>query len=355
MEEQERKTLLYALVAVLTFLAVLFILYLLRVVMIPLLAAFVLAYLLNPLVKFLERKGLRRAWAIVILIVITGGIVAGAGALIFPVVQGQLRALSDKLPGYLEGIQQRVIPELERIIGIPLPRSLKEGLQGLPDIPPTLLEPMKNIARYLFINLYNLIIFGFGLALIPIYTFYLLKDMERFKKFVLDHIPPSQRPWTIQKGNEVLAVLGHFIKGQLFVAIIMGVLYSLGLYLLKMDFAFLVGMVAGLLNLVPYLGLILGLVGASLISVVVFGSLFHLAGVVAVFLVVQALEGFLITPRILGRGLGLHPLVVLVAVVLGGELFGFLGVLLAVPATAVLKVLLRPIFLRYKEPTVVAS
>lgn len=355
MEELERKTLFYALAVIIAFFAIIFILYLLRVVMIPLVASFILVYLLNPLVNFLERKGLRRNWAILILLALAAGIVAGAGALALPVIQGQMRGLSEKLPGYLEGIQERVIPELERITGFAFPKSFKEGLQGLPSVPPALLAPLKNMISYLFSNLYNLIVFSFGLALIPIYTFYLLKDVERLKKFLLDHIPPSMRPWAIEKGNEVLTVLGHFIKGQLFVAVIMGVLYGIGLYFLKMDFAFLVGIVAGLLNLVPYLGLILGLAGASLISLVQFGSFFHLAGVVAIFLMVQALEGFLLTPRILGRGLGLHPLVILVAVVLGGELFGFLGVLLAVPGTAVLKVLLRPLFLKYREPPAIAT
>lgn len=326
------------------FAAFLFLLYLLRIVVFPMIISLLIAYPLTPVVDRLERRGIRRTLAALLLMAGAALVLGGVLLFVVPLLFAQFRALLERLPQYLEGLREGVIPALEEVTGLTFPSGIKEGLGELARLSPSLLGPLKNLLGYIFSSLYSLVVFAFSLALIPVYTFYILKDLGRLRERLYQYLPAPHRDIIMIRAEAVVTLLKNFVKGQLAVALIMGVLYSLGLFLLGVDFSWAVGLASGLLNVVPYLGLVVGLVTASIVTFLEFRDIFHLLAVIGLYAAVQLFEGLWLTPKIMGKSLGLPPLAVLVALVLGGELFGILGILLAVPATAVFKAMLQPLF-----------
>jgi predicted PurR-regulated permease PerM len=187
-----------------------------------------------------------------------------------------------------------------------------------------------------------------NLVLIPVVTFYLLRDWDRIVQGVHESLPRSWEPTVVRLVRECDEVIGAFIRGQLLVMLALGACYTVGLLLVGLDLALLIGTLAGLASVVPYLGLVLGLGAASIAALVQFGEWLPVAWVVAVFLVAQLAEGMYLTPRLVGDRIGMHPVLVIFAVMAGGQLFGFTGVLLGLPVAAVVLVLLRHVHERYR-------
>ena len=171
--------------------------------------------------------------------------------------------------------------------------------------------------------------------------FYLLRDFDHIVARLGRLIPPRFYSKTTEVVKEIDDVLSQFVRGQLMVATLMAILYSIGLYLCGTPLSLLIGIMAGYANLVPYLGVVVGFLPAVILTFLQTQDWVPLLGVVAVFGVVQAIEGFLITPRVVGDKVGLHPVIIMLAVLIGAELFGILGILLAVPVAAILNVLMR--------------
>ena len=185
------------------------------------------------------------------------------------------------------------------------------------------------------------------LVLIPVLFFYFLRDWDRLVAKV-DHLMPRHvEPVVRRLANESDQVLGAFLRGQLSVMAALAVIYSIGLTLVGIDLALLIGMAAGLISFVPYLGAILGVVAALIAAVVQFGDWFHPGMVLLVFAIGQATEGMVLTPLLVGDRIGLHPVAVIFAIMAGGQLFGFLGILLALPVAAILMVGVRYLHERY--------
>ena len=190
-----------------------------------------------------------------------------------------------------------------------------------------------------------------NLVLIPVVTFYLLRDWDLLVKGIGELLPRNIESTVKQLAKEINEVLGAFIRGQMMVMFALGVIYTAGLWLLGLDLAFIIGMAAGLLSIVPYLGTMAGLVAAALAAVFQFQDLFHVVMVLLVFTFGQTLEGMVLTPRLVGDRIGLHPVAVIFAILAGGQLFGFLGILLALPVTAALNVLVRHLRDEYTKST----
>ena len=197
---------------------------------------------------------------------------------------------------------------------------------------------------------------GFGvvmwltnLVLIPVVWFYLLRDWDRLVGWIDRILPRSIEPTVAHLAREADAVLGAFVRGQLLVMLALAIYYGVALTLIGISVGPLIGMVAGLLSFVPYLGFITGFAAAIIASLVTHGDWTHLLMVIGVFVVGQLLEGYVLVPRLVGEKIGLHPVAVIFAVLAGGYLFGFLGVLLALPAASVILVLLRYLAQRYKQ------
>jgi predicted PurR-regulated permease PerM len=185
------------------------------------------------------------------------------------------------------------------------------------------------------------------LFLVPILTFYLLRDWDSITRKIGALVPRGQRDTVYRLAHETDDVLGAFLRGQIMVMFALAAIYSFGLSLVGLKFAIAIGVVAGLVSFVPYLGFVFGIGLAGLTVALEPEPLLRLVGVVATFSIAQMIEGSFLTPKLVGDRIGLHPVIVIFSVAAGGQLFGFFGILLALPAAAVLSVLVRFAYTKY--------
>ena len=188
-----------------------------------------------------------------------------------------------------------------------------------------------------------------NIVLVPVITFYMLRDWDHFMAAIRELLPRSVEPTLVGLAKESDAHLAAFLRGQLMVMLSLGVIYSIGLSVAGLKTALLIGMLAGLVSFVPYLGVIVGLVSASIAMLFQTQDVMQLIPVAIVFGIGQMLEGMVLTPLLVGDRIGLHPVTVIFAVLAGGQLFGFMGILLALPLASVLVVLVRHARDRYKK------
>ena len=212
----------------------------------------------------------------------------------------------------------------------------------------SLLAPAGSVVKAIFGGTVSVIASLAGVVMIPVFAFYLLRDFDRLVAYVHDLVPAGYREPVSARFREIDEAMSSFIRGQLTVAAILACLYSLGLWLVGIPLALVVGLVAGLGNMIPYVGTTIGLILATLMSLLDWHGFGHLLLVYGVFVVVEGLQGWVITPKIVGESVGLSPFTVIIAVLVFGELLGFFGVLVAVPLAAVLKILLRVLLEHYR-------
>jgi predicted PurR-regulated permease PerM len=186
-----------------------------------------------------------------------------------------------------------------------------------------------------------------NLVMVPVVAFYLLRDWDDLVERIHALIPRSIEPVVARLARESDDVLGAFLRGQLSVMLVLGAFYGIGLWLVGVSIGPLIGMIAGLISFVPYLGAITGVVMGVIAALVQYQDWAHVLLVLGVFAIGQTLEGYVLVPKLVGDKIGLHPVAVIFAVLAGGELFGFLGVLLALPAASVVMVVLRYLYERY--------
>jgi predicted PurR-regulated permease PerM len=273
--------------------------------------------------------------------------------LLIPAIQQEIDFLLSGLPQYLENFRAEGIPTLERMLGRDLPSNFDDFLNRMiariSNLSFDALKPLGSFALRILSNLLDFIINLLNFILIPLFTFYFMRDYHKLKRIISDLVPMRNRNGFRSTFKEIDSILGNFIRGQIMVCLILAVLYSIGLYFIDIDLAIAVGVFSGLLFIVPYMGTILGIVFASFLALLKFGDLSHILYVWAWFGFVQLLEGYFITPKLVGKKLGLHPMVVIVALLIGGKLMGLLGVLLAIPITAILKIFINSFMQSYKK------
>jgi len=310
--------------------------------MTPFFLGALLAYLGDPWVDRLERWRIGRGLASGLVFLAIALLVAVTLMLFIPALAHEASELLKGLPATLVWLQARLAPLLTPWIGVDAGGMDVRGLaeEYLGDW-----EQSSDVLGYLLgqLTASGKAIFGgvMTLALTPVVAFYLMRDWDSIIERLDNLIPRSQLVVIrslVRAGDDMLAA---FIRGQLLVMIFLGLFYSIGLGLLGVEMALIIGLVAGLASVVPYLGFILGLALASLTAAYQFQDWLHPAYVLGIFLVGQILEGSVLTPWLVGDKIGLHPVAVIFAVLAGGQLFGFSGVLLALPVTAVLMVLVR--------------
>lgn len=317
-------------------------LYLLAPVLTPFLAAVLLAYLGDPLIDRLEAFKISRAWAVTL---VFGAILLGLLLLLLlliPMSAHQFKVLMQKLPTYLDWFQTSVVPWLSDALGIDptlfdlnhLRDRLLAYAREIGDLASGLLESLRASSTVLFAWIAKLV-------LIPVVTFYLLRDWDLLVARIRELLPRRIEPTVSELVREADEVIGAFLRGQFIVMASLGVMYSVGLAIIGLDFFLLIGMLAGLVSFVPYLGLIVGILTASTAALLQFHSFLSLIPVLIVFGVGQFISDFFLTPALVGDRIGLHPVAVMFAVLAGGHLFGFFGILLALPVAAVIAVLLR--------------
>lgn len=350
MDESGKKNVYY--LAAAGVLASLVFLYLARRVVTPFFIAFALAYLLDPLVDRLEKLKISRTFAVLLLMFLLFGAFLLGAVVFVPMLQAQARQLTENLPDYIGAFQGWLRPLLDEISGLQsaqIQEIMNEGLKKFGELPLQIVTRATSLLWGSISSLFNILLVAFNAFIVPVATFYLLRDFDRINEKLLNLVPPRFRDKTREIILEIDAVLSRFARGQLMVAALMAALYSAGLYLCGTPLSFFIGGVAGFANMVPYLGLVFGFLPAAALTFLQYREMIPVAEVAAVFAAVHALEGMVISPRVLGGKIGLHPVAIMMAVLVGAEFFGLLGVFLAVPVAAVLNVLARRGLARYKK------
>jgi len=320
--------------------------YLLAPILTPFVAAALLAYIGDPVADRLQRLKLPRTLAVAAVFLLTFLVLGLLVLLVGPLIRTQVGALLDALPEIVRQVEQVWLPNIAEMLDLEIGEDVGIGAF---------------VARYgdmagswgtrVLVSVTQsggaVAAAVLSLFLVPILTFYLLRDWD----FILVHlealIPSEQHDTVVGLARETDEVLGAFLRGQLLVMLALAIIYSAGLGLVGLKFAVAIGVVSGLVSFVPYLGFVFGIALASLTVVLEPDPLWRLVGVVATFSIAQALEGSLLTPKLVGDRIGLHPVLIIFAVAAGGQLFGFFGILLALPAAAVLSVLVRFAYFRY--------
>ncbi len=323
-------------------------LYLLAPVLTPFLVAALLAYMGNPLVNRLERYRISRTWAVVLVFAVLLLVLLTLLLIFVPLLERQIVLLATKLPGYIDWLQEKAMPAVGTWLGVEL------GSFDLASLKALLVAQMKGVGGvaatvWKAITSSGMTLLGWlaNLLLIPVVTFYLMRDWNLLLTRIHLLLPRPFEAVAVRLAQQSDEVLGSFFRGQLLVMLSLATVYTTGLWIVGLDLALLIGMVAGLVSFVPYLGFIIGIVMASIAAVMQYHEALPLLYIGIVFMVGQALEGVVLTPWLVGEKIGLHPVAVIFAVLAGGQLFGFFGVLLALPVAAVLVVVLRYLLERY--------
>ncbi len=315
--------------------------YLLGPVLAPFVIAAGLAYLGDPIVDRLQKLKLSRTWAVVVVftvLTLTGLLLI---VLLFPPLERQVSIFVQNLPDYLLWLQRVFLPWLEGLLpegytldAATVKAAFAEHLNKGGGAAPQMFQFMGQSGLTLMVLVGNAI-------LIPVLTFYLLRDWDTFVQRIRELVPKRVLPTVDGLAREFDSVLGAFLRGQLLVMLTLATYYSLALALCGLKLALLIGVITGLVSFVPYLGFTLGVVLAMVAMLVQAPELTSLLSIAIVFGLGQLIETYALTPYLVGDRIGLHPVAVIFAVLAGGQLFGFTGVLLALPAAAVIAVLLR--------------
>lgn len=323
-------------------------LYLLSPILTPFIVASVLAYISDPLVDRLEARKLPRTLAVVTVFLGLSLIAVLTLLVLVPMIEKQVDVFAQKLPSYVQLFQTKVLPAIYQLLGVVETDGqvfdLKSSIQGYWDTAGGFTQnALASVSRsgLAFAGLLA------NLLLIPVVTFYLLRDWDHLIQRINELIPRRSQPVVARLARESDEVLGSFLRGQMMVMTALAAIYAIGLSLVGLDLAVLIGLSAGFISFVPYLGFIVGILFAGVAAIVQFQDVLHLGYIAIVFGIGQAIEGMLLTPLLVGDRIGLHPVAVIFAVLAGGQLFGFIGVLLALPVAAVIAVILRYLHERY--------
>jgi len=327
--------------------ALVLLLYFLSPILAPFLFAAILAYITNPLVSWLERHRLPRSVGTALVLLLLAGVFVLLLLILLPLFIKEVRLLSERLPGYLLHLNDNLVPWIKARFGVELQldlaglkKLLHENVQGTDGLGMKLLASLR---------IGGLALLGFvvNLLLVPVVLFYLLCDWNLLLGHINRALPRRWHPHLTGIAKEIDTVLAEFLRGQIAVMLLMSALYVFGMWLVGLEFALPIGIITGMLVFVPYVGMLTGLTLATLVALMQFPSAGGVIPVWIVFGIGQALEGMLVTPWLVGKRIGLHPLAVIFALLAFGQIFGFFGVLLALPASAALLVGLRHLGSQY--------
>ncbi|MEK1907534.1 MAG: AI-2E family transporter [Pseudomonas sp.] len=326
--------------------------YLLSPVLSPFLVAMLLAYMGDPLVDRLERHKLSRTWGVVLVFSLFSLLLLIMLLVLVPMLGRQLVRLYELAPQVLDWLQHEALPWTQAQLG------LQEGFWRFDQIKEALAGHLGKTTDIVGAVLAqatasSLALLGWigNLLLIPVVAFYLLRDWDLMVVKLRGLLPRSRESLVVQLIGECHEVLGAFMRGQLLVMLALAFIYASGLMLVGLELGLLIGVLAGLASIVPYMGFVVGFGSAVVAVLFQYGGFetYPLIGVLVVFGIGQLLEGTVLTPMLVGDRIGLHPVAVIFAILAGGQLFGFVGVLLALPVAAIIMVLLRHAHDFYKQ------
>lgn len=327
-----------------------FTLYMLQPILTPFVLGGLIAYLGDPLVDRLERRGVGRTLGVAIVFVLFSAIITLALIFALPMLLHQLDALISKVPDIYRWLTQDALPWLLQRLDLPDRRLPQVDWSG------QLADNWQSVGKFTAQSLKritgsgaNLLLWLANLALVPVVAFYLMRDWNVLLHKALALIPKTWQESTTELAAEADEVVGAFLRGQFLVMCALGAIYSGGLWLVGLQLAMLLGVIAGLASIVPYLGFMVGIVASLIAAYAQFHDWTMMFWVAVVFGVGQAVESMLLTPVLVGDRIGLHPVAVIFALMAGGQIAGFVGVVLALPVAAVIMVFLRHAMRHYRS------
>ncbi len=317
-----------------------------------LLIAFIFSYLLDPPVERLHSYGISRSVSALLMLILGLTVILLIFFLIVPRAFEEISAFSDKAPTYFSALQ-RFINQLAEKLNLTIPKDwqdllnliVERGRQYLP----RMAAITTGVLAVFFKSTIHIISTLFFILLIPVLTYYLLVSFDRIKEGIVELIPPYIRGPVLSKLREMDLILSGFVRGQLTIALLLGIFYTIGFLLIGIDLPVVLGVISGILWIIPYVGTLFALVVGSLMALAKYGDITHVIYLVLWIAGVQLVEGYFLTPRIVGHAVGLHPVVYMMALIVGANLFGFVGLLVAIPITAILKVLLMTAIEAYRN------
>jgi predicted PurR-regulated permease PerM len=323
------------------------VLYVLRGVLLPFVAGMAIAYFLDPLAGRLQRLGLSRLMATTFITLVFFLVLVVLGVLLVPVIQNQVTRFATHLPDYVNAVVQQAVPLVHDLMKRLNAGTIENLRSSAGTYAGTVVTWALGVVRHLLtgslavVNLLSL------LFITPVVTFYFLRDWHHLVQRVDSWLPREDAATIREQLGEINRTLAGFVRGQAIVCLALGALYATGLTLVGVDLGLIIGLGAGFLSFIPYLGTMSGLVISVAVAFAQTGSWTLPAMAVGVFVVGSQIEGNFLTPTLVGDKIGLHPVWIMFALLTGGALFGFLGILLAVPVAAVIGVLARFALRRY--------
>jgi predicted PurR-regulated permease PerM len=325
-------------------------LYLLSPILTPFLTGALLAYLADPLVQNLMRLRFSRLISSIIVFLCVFLILFLLILLLIPLIENQIAILVDVIPNSIAWVQDTIVPWLKETFGV------SEAVINVVSLKKILTENLSKaggaadwILKTVFASGIKIIEIVINLILIPVVMFYLLCDWNKFIMGIRNLIPRNAEPTVVKLSKECDEVLGAFFRGQFLVMLALGVVYSAGLTLIGLQVGVIIGLISGVLSIVPYLGFIVGIIIASIAAFVQFNTVSAVLLVCLVYAIGHLLEHMVLAPKLVGDRIGLHPVAVIFSILAGGYLFGFIGILLALPVASVVMVWVRYLHKRYQH------
>lgn len=302
----------------------------------PFIIAAAISYLLNPVVKAFEKKGIRRIFGVLIVYLIFIFIILLLSFVLVPKLIKEISVLALNIPQYSNQIQEILKKFQDSYMNSGLPESFKDVIdENIIMLQGMILSLLQNIANgiiEIFSQLFNIII-------VPVIAFYMLKDCEYFKNQFILLLPKMKRTKFIMLLRDIDNVFGKYIRGQIIVGSFVGVFTTIALIIIKVKYAFILGIFAGISNIIPYFGPFIGIVPTILLALL--DSKEKALYAAGAFILIQQIESGFLTPRIIGKSVGIHPVYVIMSLIIGGKLFGVIGLVMAVPILAAVKLTLR--------------
>lgn len=320
-------------------------------VVLPIILALIGYYLLRPVLRLLEKLKIPRAWGILILILVAAGLLSLVIFLVLPLLKSEFHNLVDSFPQYFKELiitvdtflRTSIFSSIYESFDINIP-SLVEGSTG--DLGKIITDAIGGIAVGITSFVGALTGLVLSIVTVPFILFYLLKDGEKLPEFFLKVLPPKMRNGARDILKEADHQISSYIQGQILVAICIGIMVSIGFFIIGMDYALVLGVLAMFTSVVPYLGPLIAITPAAIIAIVT--SPFMILKLAIVWTVVQLVDGKFISPQIMGKSLQIHPITIIFVLLTAGSLFGVAGVILGIPGYAVLKVFVKHFFNLFK-------
>ncbi|RDY70731.1 MULTISPECIES: AI-2E family transporter [Halobacillus] len=319
-----------------------------KTVALPLILSIVVYYLLRPIINLLESWRIKRIWGILITLLALVGIITMLVVLIIPFLEKQLISLAEELPRYLQDLINTIDEWLRNSIFSAYYTNLFEDVDGMLNQIPDYIssyasETVEGITNIIS-TVTNVVV---ALVTLPFILFYLLKDGHRLPSFIIRMFPPKVRPEVSSVFKGIDHQLSAYIQGQIIVSFCIGIMMYIGFLIIGLEYALLLAAIASVTSVVPYLGPVIAITPALIISIVT--SPFMVVKLVVVWTIVQLLEGKFISPQIMGKSLHIHPVTIIFVLLTAGHLFGIVGIILAIPGYAILKVIVSHLYYWFQK------